>query len=989
MKFFVNVFAKLAAALSTVLLFSTAANAATINLSPGGNLNLAIEQAAVGDTILLAPGTYTPQTTPYIASAFLAQAFWITKNITIRSTGGAAATILSSNGGYEYAVQFRPINYLANNTSNISNPSGAVLEGVTINSARGGIAIFDPANDLPSPIRNIQIRNSIVNADSDNVNNEHAVLLQAVQDCVIDGVIVNKGAASNFYVVGGTRNTLMNSTANFVRNNHPVVFIDTTHASVLNNVVNQAKLEGIVLKNTQYSRVEGNTVSGYISDGITLTNNSSFNAVVHNSMVSDAYRFSPSVEANILPGRTHGVGMWLNCGSNGNYVSGNFMRGAPEVGLAVYSSSNNYLLGNTVTENFQAGILTKASSDFCFDGITYPVPSFNALHRNIAVYQEAGSGIFGLDSNRNEVAFNYISTINQAGAKLFWKDGTGGIGFLRAPNNLVFANTVFDTTYAAFNFDGSSNTPYFRNRFLKTQRFELRTSSGVVLDDNLTVGGNHWDGHATSGNPDPNRTPYTGVTVFDAAKNLIPTGDNIDRFTYDSETFGRAYDAVVKFPAAGAVVAAGRRARIEWHSDACAFVNIIYNAGGPSAIVLATKVPNTGYYIWNVPALTPASNYIAGVECLTSSGAGTGVFRYSQPFTIANNSLILLAPHNGHQGDAGTTLRVVWRKTDPNAAVNVFLSHSGGAETLLASNITASFADVTLPAGVSSNTARIRISSATGQDGTDGYFSIRTTTGAVNSVVTDQNIRIGYVHDIRWNSVVGSTTVDLSFWDGAAYRNIIQNLPDRGSYAWFVREVAQSGSVIRVTYKNAAGATISVVNSPFMNIVYRTDTGVEQQRYRLFNKITNAHLYTSDRNEYDVLRVITDRWADDFPAPTFAMKTHSGPATIGGIKLQPYYRLLNKTTVNHYWTITRDDYLTKRADTATWQQEGVDGYIFPSQVSGTVPLYRMFSPPLNKYLWTVDANEFTVLTTQRGWQAAGVAGLPPGVEAYVLPPPPR
>lgn len=146
MKPVINSFTNAAMAFATLLLVGSLpspANAATINLSAGGNLNLAIEQALPGDTILLAPGTYTPQATPFISGAPFSNAFWITKNVTIRGTSGAATTILDSNGGFEYAVQFRSIGYL----NGPSNPSGAILDGVTVTSLRGGVIALD--NSVP------------------------------------------------------------------------------------------------------------------------------------------------------------------------------------------------------------------------------------------------------------------------------------------------------------------------------------------------------------------------------------------------------------------------------------------------------------------------------------------------------------------------------------------------------------------------------------------------------------------------------------------------------------------------------------------------------------------------------------------------------------------------------------------------------------------------------------------------------------------------
>lgn len=982
MKPVINSFTNAAMAFATLLLVGSLpspANAATINLSAGGNLNLAIEQALPGDTILLAPGTYTPQATPFISGAPFSNAFWITKNVTIRGTSGAATTILDSNGGFEYAVQFRSIGYL----NGPSNPSGAILDGVTVTSLRGGVIALD--NSVPGGLQNIQIRNVVVNADGNNVNAESGVLLQKTTDSIVDNVVVNKGALGGIYLLDASRNIVMNSVVNRVRIQHAITSFGGAYNQILNNTITQSPLEGIAIKNSSFARVEGNTISGYFSDGIALSDNSRNSAVIHNTMVADAYRYSPLIANNI--NRANGVGLWLNCGSNANYVAGNYLRGAPEVGLAIYSSNNNYILGNVVTENLQGGVLTRDLTQFCDPNIaSSKAADNNIIHRNSTTYQEQGGGILAIQSSANEIAYNYVSSINEFGQKVTRPLGTFGLSFFSALQSKVFANTVNDTTYPVNVDINTFNTQFFRNRFLKNGTgMIVRSPASTRVDDELAVGGNHWDVANIGGNPNPNTTPYKDIIVINAADVVQPSGTMQDRYPYGLETFGRTYDASIKYPASGAVIANGRRARIEWHSDACTFVNIVYNAGGPSAIVVATKVPNTGYYTWTLPNLPAGNGYIAGVECLTGSGLSTGVFRYSLPFAVANSSLVLMSPHGVHLADAGSTMRVAWRKTDPSALVSVFLSYNGGAETLVASSATNPFADFILP-NITTNTARIRVSSPTGQDGTDGYFSIRRggATGQITSVVANQNLQIGFVHDLRWASVAGSTIVDLEYFDGAVFKPIVRNFADRGSYSWLVQEAATNDSRLRILFKDQNGTTLSSAESATVNIVYRTDVGVLQNRFRLFNINTLEHLYTSDLNEFTVLKGYSD-WLNDF-SDRPAMRTFSGPNIIGGVKLRPYYRLFNKVTRIHHWTISREDYFVKRTTPATWEQEGVDGYVLPTQVAGTVPLYRIFFPPLNKYLWTVDANEYNYQVTVGGWTNAGVPGLPLGVEGYVYAP---
>jgi hypothetical protein len=87
--------------------------------------------------------------------------------------------------------------------------------------------------------------------------------------------------------------------------------------------------------------------------------------------------------------------------------------------------------------------------------------------------------------------------------------------------------------------------------------------------------------------------------------------------------------------------------------------------------------------------------------------------------------------------------------------------------------------------------------------------------------------------------------------------------------------------------------------------------------------------------------------------------------------------LYNPASYQHHWTTDANEYNV--LGTMGWTKEGIDGYILPTAVTGSVPLYRLY---LNAYgglhLWTTDANEKNVLSTTAGWKDEGVAG-------YVVP----
>ena len=89
----------------------------------------------------------------------------------------------------------------------------------------------------------------------------------------------------------------------------------------------------------------------------------------------------------------------------------------------------------------------------------------------------------------------------------------------------------------------------------------------------------------------------------------------------------------------------------------------------------------------------------------------------------------------------------------------------------------------------------------------------------------------------------------------------------------------------------------------------------------------------------------------------------------------PYYRLYNPNSFEHHWTTDANEYTV--LGTIGWIQEGADGYVFASQVSGSEPLYRLYNPNDGLHLWTMDANEKKVLI--------GIGFIDEGIACYVFP----
>jgi hypothetical protein len=142
---------------------------------------------------------------------------------------------------------------------------------------------------------------------------------------------------------------------------------------------------------------------------------------------------------------------------------------------------------------------------------------------------------------------------------------------------------------------------------------------------------------------------------------------------------------------------------------------------------------------------------------------------------------------------------------------------------------------------------------------------------------------------------------------------------------------------------------------------------------RLYSPTTLEHLYTSDTNEYAVLG--TRGWTQEGKA--YTMFTDGG--SYGSAHGTPIYRLYHAGTQQHHWTTDWFETISlTRSLSGAWDYEGISGYVLPTQETGTIPLYRLSlaRPPL--HLWTTDANEKLVLSTQRGWVYEGILG-------YVIP----
>ncbi|MCI3861376.1 Ig-like domain-containing protein [Lactococcus garvieae] len=139
----------------------------------------------------------------------------------------------------------------------------------------------------------------------------------------------------------------------------------------------------------------------------------------------------------------------------------------------------------------------------------------------------------------------------------------------------------------------------------------------------------------------------------------------------------------------------------------------------------------------------------------------------------------------------------------------------------------------------------------------------------------------------------------------------------------------------------------------------QSPTGV----YRLYNKKSMQHLYTSDVNEYKQLPEISHDWKRE--GINFKEYKNSDTTTV------PIYRIYNPKSGEHINTSDKNE--VHVLATSGWKNEGTAFY---APKSGGKAIYRLFNPKagLGAHFVTGDVNEKNILThAPKDWRYEGIA----------------
>lgn len=139
--------------------------------------------------------------------------------------------------------------------------------------------------------------------------------------------------------------------------------------------------------------------------------------------------------------------------------------------------------------------------------------------------------------------------------------------------------------------------------------------------------------------------------------------------------------------------------------------------------------------------------------------------------------------------------------------------------------------------------------------------------------------------------------------------------------------------------------------------------------YRMYNETTGSHYFANSQAQVDSL--IASGFTQQGQAFSSTSTTRQEVAPAAGQQL--VYRFGSMPGNRHFWTVD----ITERDNmiNAGYRYEGVAWNAVASQT--TKPVYRLYSPTMQKHLYTTDSYEKDVLGATSSWDYEGIAWFAP------------
>lgn len=146
---------------------------------------------------------------------------------------------------------------------------------------------------------------------------------------------------------------------------------------------------------------------------------------------------------------------------------------------------------------------------------------------------------------------------------------------------------------------------------------------------------------------------------------------------------------------------------------------------------------------------------------------------------------------------------------------------------------------------------------------------------------------------------------------------------------------------------------------------YSSELAGTQEMFMMFNTRTGAYFYTIDEKEKDAVTRQPSTWIWE-PESSFFVFPINTESPSG---LSPVFRLFYTGVTNHLFTSSLDETIVQIKTNPNVTFEGTPFYVFNSEVSNSVPIYR-FRNPVNNAKAFSTSNQ---LNDKPWWEREGIA----------------
>jgi len=377
-------------------------------------------------------------------------------------------------------------------------------------------------------------------------NSEFSILFESSSNGTIEwnNVSLNE---RGIRVFSGHYNTIKYNNASHNIGSGIKLNFGSTHNNILNNIANSNKEDGIFVENFSNNNIiHNNTVILNNAAGITLKSSSNNNDITNNTLIYNGLYYDTS-------GRVKS-GIIIRDDSNFNNAIGNRIE-YNEAGIRFYSSHNNTLSRNIISNNNLSGLKLEDSNN-------------NSISENNASKNNGSGIVLSNSSNYNRVEFNTLLSNSAAGVMLFtssknnliisnnasYNKGAGivleddsnrnivkenrvknnGKGFfiISSYNNEIIDNTVELNDDYGFNLTNSGANRIYHNNIINNIRQANDNTDANPWNDSYPSGGNYWSN-------------YNGADNFRGTNQDQPGSDGIVDIPY---TFNSNSGATDKYP---------------------------------------------------------------------------------------------------------------------------------------------------------------------------------------------------------------------------------------------------------------------------------------------------------------------------------------------------------------------------------------------------------------------------------------------------------